>query len=156
MARFDLVAPFVAAIMFYAVSPLLCLQTKSAIRRVIESGTKHVGNPQDDKTPYYLTVESIDDYIDFAMDAVQVFPAFLLPIVGSIYTFSSSTPSGLSVCLLLAAFVLAVGMSAWITSTAPADYVSRKWHGYSMMTILGAAFNAIAISLVLLINLVPV
>ena len=103
MARFDLVAPFVVAIMFYAVAPLLCLQTKAAIRRVIESGAKHVGSPRDDNTPYYLTAESIDDYLDFAMDAVQVFPAFLLPIVGSIYTFSSSTPAGLSVCLLLAA-----------------------------------------------------
>jgi hypothetical protein len=152
MARFDLIAPFVAAIMFYAVSPLLCLQTKSAIRRVIESGAKHVGSSQDGDTPYYLTAESIDDYIDFAMDAVQVFPAFLLPIVGSIYTFSGAVPPGLSVCLLLAAFVLAIGMSAWITSTPPADYVSRKWRGYSILTILGVAFNAVAISLVLLFS----
>jgi hypothetical protein len=152
MPRFDLIAPFIAAIMFYAISPLLCLQTKSAVRRVIESGAKHVGSPQDGNIPYYLTVESIDDYIDFAMDAVQVFPAFLLPIVGSIYTFSSATPSGLSVCLLLASFVLAIGMSAWITSTAPADYVSRKWRGYSLISIFGVAFNAAAISFVLLLS----
>jgi hypothetical protein len=145
--RFDLVAPFAAAIMLYAVAPFIAMQVKSAVRRVIASGLQHVERRRDGEIPYYLSVESIDDYVDFAMDAVQVFPAFLLPIVGSIYTFSSGAPTGVSVTLLLAAVILAVGVNAWMTSSSPADYVSRKWRGYSLITLIGIAFNIIAMAL---------
>lgn len=149
MARFDLIAPFIAAIMFYAIAPLLANHTKVTVRRVIDSGQRHVGGSYEDKIPFNLAAESIEDYVDFAMDAVQVLPAFLLPIVGSVYTFSTATPTGLSVTLLLAAVVIAMGLSAWIMSTAPANYASRKWHGYSVVTLVGSVFNAVAIALVL-------
>jgi hypothetical protein len=149
MTRFDLVAPFAAAIMLYAVAPLLGMQAKSAVKRVVASGLRHVGEVDEDQVPYYFSAESIDDYLDFAIDAVQIFPAFLLPIVGSIYAFSSATSAGVSVTLLLAAVVLAVGVNAWVTSSSPAEYVSRKWHGYSLITLIGITFNCVAIVLVL-------
>jgi hypothetical protein len=152
VARFDLVAPFTAAIMFYAITPLLGMQVKAAIRRVIASGLRHVGEVREEDVPYYLTAESIDDYIDFAVDAVQVFPVFLLPLVGAIYAFSTSTPTGVTVTLLLAAVVLAIAMNAWVTSSSPADYVSRRWHGYSLITLIGMLFNIIALVLVLVFS----
>lgn len=108
-----------------------------------------MGEVREEDIPYYLTAKSIDDYIDFAVDAVQIFPVFLLPIVGAIYAFSTSTPAGLSVTLLLAAVVLAVGMNAWVTSSSPAEYVSRRWRGYSLITLIGILFNAVALVLVL-------
>jgi hypothetical protein len=111
-----------------------------------------VGEVREEEIPYYLTTESIDDYIDFAVDAVQVFPVFLLPIVGAIYAFSTSTPAGVSITLLLAAVVLAVGMNAWVTSSSPADYVSRKWHGYSLITLVSMLFNGVALVLVLVFS----
>jgi hypothetical protein len=152
MARFDLVAPFTAAIMFYAITPLLGRQVKAAVQRVIASGLRHVGEVREEDIPYYLSADSIDEYVDFAADAVQVFPVFLLPIVGAIYAFSSSTPAGVSVTLLLAAVVLAIGMNAWITSSSPTDYVSRKWHGYSPITLIGMLFNIVALILVLILS----
>lgn len=152
MERFDLVAPFTVAIMLYTVAPFLGMQVKAAVRHVIASGLRHVGDVRAEDIPYYLSAESIDDYIDFAVDAVQVFPVFLLPIVGAIYAFSTATPAAVSVTLLLAAVVLAVGMNAWVTSSSPADYVSRKWHGYSLITLIGILFNAIALILVLLFS----
>jgi len=135
--------------MLYLIAPLLAMHVKSAVRRVIASGLRHVGETRDEEIPYYQSVESIEDYVDFAIDAVQIFPAFLLPIVGSIYTFSSTTPTGISVILLLAAVILAVGVNAWVISASPADYVSRKWHGYSLVTIIGVVFNSLAMILVL-------
>jgi hypothetical protein len=152
VARFDLVAPFAAAIMFCGIAPLIGMQAKAAIRRVIAAGARHVGEVRQEDIPYYLTAESIDDYIDFAADAVQVFPVFLLPIVGAIYAFSTSTPAGVSVTLLLAAVVLAIGMNAWVTSSSPADYVSRRWHGYSLIALTGMLFNGIALVLVLVFS----
>jgi hypothetical protein len=152
VARFDLVAPFAAAIMLYAVAPFLGMQVKATIRRVIASGRPHVGEVRDDDIPYTLSAKSIDDYIDFAADAVQIFPVFLLPIVGVIYAFSTTTPAAVSVTLLLAAVVLAVGMNAWVTSSSPAAYVSRKWHGYSLITLIGMAFNGIALVLILIFS----
>jgi hypothetical protein len=151
VARFELVAPFAAAIMFYAIAPLLGRQVKAAIRRVIASERKP-GDEPPGTIPIYLAPESIEDYIDFAVDAVQVYPVFLLPIVGAIYAFSASTPAGLSVTLLLAAVVLAVGMNAWVTSSSPVDYVSRRWHGYSLITLIGMVFNAVALVLVLALS----
>lgn len=152
MARFDLVAPFTAAIMFYAIAPLLGRQVKAAIQRVMASERQHGDEVPPGTIPIYLAPESIEDYIDFAVDAVQVYPVFLLPIVGAIYAFSASTPAGLSVTLLLAAVVLAVGMNAWVTSSSPVDYVSRRWHGYSVITLIGMAFNAVALVLVLALS----
>lgn len=149
MARFDLVAPFAAAIMLYAIAPFLAVQVKSAVQRVIAAGHRHVGEVREDEIPYYLSAESIDDYVDFAIDAVQIFPAFLLPIVGSVYAFSTATPTGVCITMLLVAVILAIGVNAWVLSSAPADYVSRKWHGYSLITIIGIVFNGIAMALVL-------
>jgi hypothetical protein len=73
-------------------------------------------------------------------------------ILGAIYAFSTSAPAGVSVTLLLAVVVLAVGMNAWVTSSSPDDYVSRKWHGYSLITLIGILFNSIALVLVLIFS----
>jgi hypothetical protein len=54
--------------------------------------------------------------------------------------------------LLLAAVVPAVGVNAWVTSSSPTDYVSRKWHGYSLITLIGILFNSIALVLVLIFS----
>jgi hypothetical protein len=149
MARYALVAPFVAAILLYAVAPLLTMQAKAIVRYAIAAGRQHVSEVREGDIPYYLAAESIYDYIEFTADVVQVFPVFLLPIVGAVYTFSSAVPTPVSVTLLFVAIVLAIGVSAWVTSVTPADYVSRKWHGYPLVPLIGIAFNIIALALVL-------
>lgn len=152
MARFALVAPFVAAILLYVIAPLLARQTKAVVRHAIAAGQRHVGEVREGDVPYFLAVESINDYIEFAADAVQVFPVFLLPVVGAVYAFSSAVPAPVSVSLLLVAIVLAIGVNAWISAVPPADYVSRKWHGYPLVPLIGIAFNIVALALVLAFN----
>jgi hypothetical protein len=150
MHRFDLIAPFAAAILIYFIAPLLSSQVKSVIRSAISEGRLHVGLVAENEIPYYLAPPSIEDYVEYAMDAVQVFPACLLPIIGSIYAFGSGIPTGVSASILVLALVATIAMSAWIMSRPAPDYVSRKWHGYSIISLLGVIINIIGIILTLL------
>ena len=43
-------------------------------------------------------------------------------------------------------------MNAWVTSSSPVDYVSRRLYGYSVITLIGMAFNAVALALVLALS----
>jgi len=149
VARFALIAPFVAAILLYAIAPLLARQVKAVVRHATAAGWRHVGEVREGDVPYFLAEESIDDYVEFAVDAVQVFPVFLLPIVGAIYAFSTAIPAAVSVSLLLVTIMLAIGVNAWISSVPPADYVSRKWRGYAVLPLIGMVFNGVALVLVL-------
>jgi hypothetical protein len=150
MHRFDLAAPFAAAILIYLIFPLLSRQVQSVVNGAISEGRVHAGPIMEDNIPYYLAPPSIEDYVEYAMDAVQVFPTFLLPIVGSIYTFSNGVPREISVTILILVVVVMIAMSAWIMSQSPSNYVSRKWLGYSIITLFGVIVNIASMTLTLL------
>lgn len=150
MQRFDLVAPFAAAVLIYSIAPLLSKQVKSAVRSAISEGRLHVNMVTEDDIPYYLAPPTIEDYVEYAMDAVQVFPTCLLPIVGAVYAFGNGLPTEVSVSILILTMVAAIAMSAWIMSRSASDYVSRKMYGYSIISLLGVAINIAGILLVLI------
>ena len=43
----------------------------------------------------------------------------------------------------------AIAMLAWILKENPTDYVSRKWHRYSVLTLAGIVLNLVGIALAL-------
>lgn len=79
-------------------------------------------------------------------------PALLIPFVGAVYGFSSGVPAPVTVTFLIAVFLAAIGMFAWILRETPPDYVSRKWHRYSILTLAGIALNLVGMTLALTLS----
>jgi hypothetical protein len=147
MQRFDLAVPFIAAILFYAVSPLLSRQVGRVIVGEISQGRAHTPNLVEKYIPYYLTPSSISDYVEYSVDAFQVFPSLLLPIVGAVFGFANGVQPTIALGFLIFTCIMAIAMSAWILTRSVSDYVSRKWHGYSIMMIVGIIINVLGIVL---------
>jgi hypothetical protein len=148
----DLAAPYAVAIALYLLSPLLSGLVKFAVSAAIDKG--RVGQPDvnDAEIPYYLMPEMIGDYVEYAADAAQVFPALLLPIVGAVYGFSGGIPAPAAVTFLLVACLTAIAMTAWMLKLPPSDYVSRKWSGYSLLTAAGITLNLVGMALALTLS----
>jgi hypothetical protein len=152
MHDLDLVAPYAAAIILYLIAPLLSRLVLFAISAVIAEGRNRVGDVQDQEIPYYLMPNVISDYVEYAMDAIQVIPALLLPVVGAVYGFAGGVPSPVSLSFLIVACVTAIALMAWILNKPPSDYVSRKWHAYSIITVGGILLNVVGIVLSLTLS----
>jgi hypothetical protein len=82
-------------------------------------------------------------------DAVQIFPLTILPIAGAIFTFSSAVTRNVAVFILIICVIGAIGLNAWVLKTDAPTYVSRTWHGYSIITGVGATIDVICLMLVL-------
>lgn len=149
MHDLDLAAPYAVAIVLYLMAPRLTGLVKFAVSAAIAKGRAGLADVQETEIPYYLMPEMIDDYVEYATDVAQVFPALLLPIVGAVYGFSGGIPAPVSVTFLLVACLAAIAMMAWLISLPPSDYVSRKWSGYSLLTVAGIALNLAGMALAL-------
>jgi predicted tellurium resistance membrane protein TerC len=148
MHNFILAAPFLVAIGLYLLSPLTTNLVVGAVVAAIDKGRAIAGKVDETQVPIYLAPETISDYVEFAADGAQVIPAIVLPIVGAIYAFSS-VPAPADVSLLIAAFFVAIGMLAWMLTRPAAEYVSLKKYGFSLLTVVGVAFNLAGMSLAL-------
>jgi hypothetical protein len=147
MTRLDSAAPFVVAMMLYVVSPLLSRQVMKAVSGQISGGRAYVQSFAEGVVPYYLTPESVSDYVEYALDAIQVFPGVLLPIIGAVFALTSGVPTAIALSFLIVTCIVALGVDAWILTQSAPDYVSRKWHGYSVMTLIGLSINAVGLGL---------
>lgn len=147
MRNLDLAAPYAAAIMLYLIAPLLSGLVLSAVSAVIAQGRNRLTDVQDQQIPYYLMPNVVGDYVEYAMDAIQVIPALLLPIVGTVYGFASGVPAPVSLSFLIVACIAAIAVMAWMLSASPSDYVSRKWRSYSMITFGGILLNITGLAL---------
>lgn len=152
MRDLDLAAPYGVAIIMYLIAPLLTGLVIFAVRAALDKGRVGVPDVDDAQVPYYLMPDVIEDYVEYATDAAQVIPALLLPFVGAVYGFSGGVPAPESVTFLIAVFLVAVAMLAWMLKEAPSDYVSRKWHGYSILTLAGIALNLVGMALALTLS----
>jgi hypothetical protein len=65
--------PFVAAIAVLLICPLLAAKVKATIRGQIADDANNLDVPRK-MIPPHLTPECIDDYIEYAADAVQILP----------------------------------------------------------------------------------
>ena len=149
MVRLAASAPFIAAILFYLVTPLIVRQVQRALGGELAEGGRHAPNSDPRSVPYYLTQSAISDYLEFAADAVQVIPAVLLPVVGAIYALGDGVPPVISVSFLVAVCVAAFALNAWMFGHSAADYASRKWYGYSVMTLTGVSINIVGLLIII-------
>lgn len=142
MKTFGLVMPFAAAILLYLVSPFLTRQAQRVlVGQIAESQVRSrpPDNPAD--TPYYLAVPAIEDYVEYVADLVQVAPAALLPIVGALFSLSQGGDPVFPLGFLTVVAVLSIGLIAWVGGQDAAVYVSRKWFGYSVVSLVGMLMN---------------
>ncbi len=141
--------PFAIAVVFYLLSPLLTAKVKTVLEGQVVRDASLYGQTAGTAVPPQLRPEMIKDYVEYVADAVQIIPATMLPVVGAIFTISSKLAVNLGLIILVSAVVLAITMDAIVLSRAAADYVSRKWHGYSPINLVGIIVNLLGLSLVL-------
>lgn len=148
LTKLGVVAPFVLAIILYLIAPFLTTGAKKALQRQIERDARLHGLTAT-SLPAYLRPEMIDDYVEFVADAVQIFPATLVPILGAVLAIAAKVAVPIDALISILAIAVAVVMNSLVLSRAAADYVSRKWHGYSIVASFGIAVNIVCIALII-------
>ena len=141
--------PFAIAVVFYLLSPLLTAKVQTVLEGQVARDASLYGSTAGSTAPPQLRPEMIKDYVEYVADAVQIIPATMLPVLGAIFAISSKLAVNLGLIILVFAVVLAVTMDAVVLSRAAADYVSRKWRGYSLVNGVGVIVNLLGLGLVL-------
>ncbi|MGH3867898.1 MAG: hypothetical protein ACRDQ4_17585 [Pseudonocardiaceae bacterium] len=141
--------PFVAAIAILLIYPLLAEKIKAVIRGQITEDANSLNVPMD-RIPLRLISECIGDYIEYAADAVQVFPLTLLPVSGAIFAIAANIPSAIALGYLGVVILAAVAVEAWILSQTAARYVARDRLGYSVTTVVGIMSNLLGLAMILI------
>ncbi|MBV9012890.1 MAG: hypothetical protein JO272_12720 [Pseudonocardiales bacterium] len=142
--------PFLAAIALFLISPLLTAKVKVAVLTQIAEEAWHLNVPED-KTPPQLTRESVDAYIEYAMDAVQIVPLTLLPVTGGVFAIAAHVPGPIALGYLSIAILAAVAVEAWVLSQPAGKYVSHRFvRYYSVVTATGIASNLLGLAMILI------
>lgn len=142
------VVPFAAAIVFLLLSPLLAEKIKTTINRQIAEEAASLHIPQG-KVPPHLGPGDIDAYLEYAEDAVQIFPLTLLPVTGAVFAIAVDVPSVIALGYLGLAVVAAVATDAWVLSKPAGKYVTRGIRIYSVSTVIGIASNVLGLAMIL-------
>jgi hypothetical protein len=148
LTKLGVAAPFVLAIILYLIAPFLTARVKTVLRRQVQEDARRHGVTAHTSVPGYLRPEMIDDYVEFVADAVQIIPATLLPVLGAVLAIAAKVAAPISILILVFAIIVAVVIDALVLSRAAADYVSRKWHGYSIVASFGIVINICCIALI--------
>jgi hypothetical protein len=142
--------PFLAAIALFLISPLLTAKVKVAVLNQIADEAWHLNVPED-KTPPQLTRKDVEDYIEYAMDAVQIVPLTLLPVTGGVFAIAAHVPSPIALGYLSIAIFAAVAVEAWVLSQPAGIYVSHRLiKYYSVVTATGIASNLLGLAMILI------
>jgi hypothetical protein len=148
MAGVSAAIPFVAAIVFLVLSPQLVARVKNAIRAQVSRDRDNLAIPRDAPVQPPLSLPAIDDYIEYAADAIQIFPVILLPVLGAVFEISKDSGSALSLIYLSVAIFVAIGMEVWVLNQSTSDYVSRKFWHFSMVAWVAFASNLAGLAIV--------
>jgi hypothetical protein len=142
------VVPFVSAIVLLLISPLLAKKIKATIRGqiAVENDSLHVR----ENSPDRIRPEGIDTYIEYAADAVQIFPLTLLPVTGAVFAIAIHVPSAIALGYLGLAVVAALAVDAWVLSQPAGKYVTRRLSGYSASTAIGIVSNLLGLTMILI------
>jgi hypothetical protein len=149
LTKLAVVAPFILAIILYLVAPFLTTRVKIVLQRQVEEDAKRHGVTAYSSVPGYLRPQMIDDYVEFVADAVQIVPATLVPVLGAVLAIAADVGVSIDILISVLAVALAVVVNVLVLSRPASDYVSRKWHGYSIVTAFGITINACCIALIL-------
>lgn len=145
MASFATMIPFIAGILFVLISPLLVTKVKRTVQAQIREDQEKLGILPGKNVQPPLAPRVIDDYIEYAADAVQVVPVTLLPVLGAIFTVSSYGASVITLSLLFFVVVAAIALDLYVTNSTTPDYVSRKLYGYSLVSVVALCSNALGL-----------
>lgn len=141
--------PFVLAIAFILLSPLLSARAKKAIRGQIREDAAGFGrNP--DEYPAEVSIDTIGDYVDYAADSVQVLPLALLPVAGTAFAISREVVPEVALGLLAAIVLVSVVLDLWLLTRSPQDYNSRKILRLSIASFAGLVANLASIAVLAL------
>ncbi|WP_157996059.1 hypothetical protein [Thermomonospora amylolytica] len=147
MKTIGLTAPFLAGILFYAISPLI----SQLIRRTIDDqlaqdADRSVPKYNPSAVPFFLSRPAIGDYIEYAIDVAQIIPGILLPLVSAIFAFSVGVNPIIPAFILIIGFIFGLAAMTWMLNSSASKYVSHKYKGgYSIATILTTVANLLAI-----------
>jgi hypothetical protein len=100
--------------------------------------------------PPHLSPEYIGDYVEYASDAVQVIPTFVLPVAGTLLALRLGLgPIGLALLLILGPPAL-IWIALRVLMVDPLSYVSRKYlkGRYTFLPVTGMATNLVAAAIV--------
>jgi hypothetical protein len=153
MRTLSLILPFMGAILLFLMAPLLAEQAKRILLgQIAESAKNSEAPPLPDSTPYYLGTPAIADYVDYISDFIQIGPAVLLPIVGSVFSISQGADPLFPLIFLALTAIFAICLSAWMITKTASDYVSVRWFGYSIVSLVGVTMNVFGIVMVVLLS----
>lgn len=138
-------SPFIAAIVFILIAPMLAARVKKTVQAHITEDRDRLHIAPDVAVPPHLSPKVINDYIEYASDAIQIIPATLLPVVGVIFTVSNNGPSSWTLGLLLFIVLLALTLDVVVAISSPADYVSRRVCGYSIAALVALVSNVVGL-----------
>ncbi|YCK83037.1 hypothetical protein M1D89_07340 [Arthrobacter sp. D3-18] len=146
--------PFIVAIFFILIAPKIVTRVSKTIQGQITQDRDRWNVSPDAEVPPHLSPKAINDYIEYAADAVQIFPATLLPIVGAVFTISNNGATWLNMSLLILVVLLAIGLDVMVATRSTADYVSRRKYGYSVGAIVALLSNLLGL-IVVIVNASP-
>jgi hypothetical protein len=149
LAKLGTALPIAAALVLFILSPLLTAKVKRVLAGQIAMDSASHGVTSSTPIPPHLTPSSIGDYVEYTADVVQIIPLTFLPVFGAIFAISSNVPRTLALAVLGLTVIVAVGLDAWLITCSTADYVSRKRFGYSLVTAVAIASNALCLAAVL-------
>jgi hypothetical protein len=96
-----------------------------------------------------LYTATVDEYVEYAADSVQIIPLSLLPVLGAVFAVSKDTSSVLCLSYLCGAIFVAVALDVIVLNKSTPDYVSRKLWGYSIVAWVAFASNVAGLAVVL-------
>lgn len=147
-------SPILVAILFIVISPLLVARVKRTVQAQIAADREKLGIPQGSPVQPPLTPAVIGDYIDYAADAIQIFPVTLLPIIGAVFAVSKHAVSMWAVALICFVFVVALALEVYVLVMSTSDYVSRRFLRLSVVAWVALISNIIGLVIVLITGFV--
>lgn len=146
--------PFLAAIVLLLISPLLTAQVKTVVLGQIDKSAREHGVTED-MIPPSRGRDSLDAYIEYAIDAVQIIPLSLLPVTGAVFAIAAHVPSAIALGYLSIAILVAVVVDAWVLSRLAGKYVAKRLvKYYSIVTATGIASNLLGLAMILIYGLI--
>jgi hypothetical protein len=138
-------APFILSALFYALSPEVSRLVKDRVSSLI-SGSQSLVDGKPAGVPSTLSPEYIRDYIEYAIDAAQSFPTFILPIFGFIFAISEGINPIAIIVLLAVGVPILIWIGIKVLLENPISYVGRKHirGRYSYLSVAGMLINLCA------------
>lgn len=144
--RFLAMAPFLAAFVLYALSPELNKVARWRIEGTVSGAKMATGSIS---VPPHLSAGYIGDYVEYGIDAAQIVPMLLLPLVGVLVSWHLGLAPGIAWTVFACSLVIAVTVTIIFLRRDPVAYVSKKLFArYTLLSATGVGINFVAAVLV--------